>query len=263
MVNSNAVIQTLREDFAPYAAISNVMEVINRKREHGLSAPLNPSVLESISIPKGNASRTLQTLNFLGLIDEDGTQTELFNQLGRAGEANDEYRSILEKIIRHSYRKVFEIVDPAQAADTAINDAFRQFGPETQRARMLTFFLGMCEQAGITQPNSRERRNRTGSSSRSPSQRNRSRSSQPSATIAASNADETSSRRVADADTEYRLVFAVMQQLPSDRQWTADRRQKWLAAVEAAVDLMVDVVEEPRQVPVLMPPRDFQEGDGI
>lgn len=242
MVTSNSVIQALKEDFAPYAAISNVMEVITRKRERGLSASLSPTVLETISIPKGNISRTLQALNFLGLIDENGTQTELFHRLGRAGETDDEYKMILEEIIRSSYERVFAIVDPAQDGETAINDAFRQFGPEAQRGRMVTFFLGMCEQAGIVQTNPRQRKT-SNKTNRSPTQRTRSRTSTTSAIQPPDNAPETLPRRSNDEDTEYQLVFAVMRQLPSDRQWSADRRQKWLAAVEAAVDLMVDVVE--------------------
>ena len=257
MVISNLVIQPLKGDFAPYAAVSNVMEVITRKRDRGLSAPLNATVLETISIPKGNASRTLQALNFLGLIDEDGTQTELLNRLGRAGEANNEYKTTLEDIVRNSYERVFAIVDPAKNGDSAIKDAFRQFEPEAQRGRMIALFLGLCEEAGIVEPKTRQR-----TTQRTSVQRNRGRSTNQTPRQPTINSTDAPIRRANDEDAEYRLVFAVMQQLPSDRQWSADRRQRWLAAVEAAVDLMVDVVEEPRQVPVLMAPRDFQDDEG-
>ncbi len=259
MVISNSVIQPLKEDFAPYAAVSNVMEVITRKRDHGLPAPLNPAVLETISIPKGNTSRTLQALNFLGLIDGDGTQTELFNRLGRAGEANNEYRAILEDIIRSSYERVFTIVDPAQNGETAIHDAFRQFEPEAQRGRMVAFFLGMCEQAGIVQSNPRQRKANSNQTGHPPIRRTRTRPTATAARQPSDDAPDPLPRRSSDEDAEYRLVFAVMQQLPSDRQWSANRRKKWLAAVEAAVDLMVDVIEEPHPLPVLMAPGDSAE----
>ena len=254
MVSTNTVIQALKEDFAPYAAISNVMEVITRKRDHGLSAVLNPTVLETISIPKGNASRTLQALNFLGLIDGDGTQTELFNRLGRAGEGNNEYKTILEDVVRNSYERVFAIVDPSKSGDTAIKDAFRQFEPEAQRGRMIALFLGLCEQAGIVEPKTRQR-----TTQRTPVQRTRTRSTNQTPRQPTVNANDAPPRRANDEDTEYRLVFAVMQQLPSDRQWSADRRKKWLSAVEAAVDLMVDVIEEPRPMSALMVSSDVAE----
>ncbi len=263
MVSSNAVIQSLKEDFAPYASAGNVMDVILRKRDRGLPSPITPTTLETISIPTGNVSRTLQALNFLGLMDEDGTQTEQFNRLAQAGETGNEYQSVLGETVRKSYERVFAIVDPAQDDEIAIRDAFRQFEPESQRARMVALFLGLCEQAGIVPPKTKQQTTDDKKTSRTPAQRTRSRSTQKATRQPSNNANDVSPRRNVDEDAEYRLVFAVMQQLPSDRQWSAERRQKWLAAVEAAVDLMVDVVEEPRQVPVLMPPRDFQDGDGI
>ena len=248
MVSSNTVIQALKDDFAPYANTRNVMEVITRKRERGLSSPLTPAFLETISIPKGNISRTLQALSFLGFMDDDGAQTELFNRLGRAGEADDEYKTILQQTIRDSYARVFEIVDPSKDGETAINDAFRQFEPEAQRGRMVTLFLGMCELADIVQSKPRERRSDNTRPTRAPTQPTRNHTLPTTTRHGANNTPEPSPRRANDDDTEYTLVFAVMRQLPSDRRWSGDRRQKWLAAVEAAVDLMVDVVEDPSPV---------------
>ena len=150
------IIQELRGDFAPYAAVNNVMEVITRRRERGLPSPLTTKALESISIPPGNISRTLQAIRFLGLMEDDGSQTELFDRLARAGEQDGEHREILGEVIKNAYHAVFAIVDPAQDGDMAIHDAFRQFVPEAQRDRMVSFFLGMCGRAGITAPKRRE-----------------------------------------------------------------------------------------------------------
>jgi hypothetical protein len=263
MIISNPIIQPLKDDFAPYASTGNVMDVILRKRDRGLPNPITSTTLETISIPTGNVSRTLQALKFLGLMDEDGTQTEDFNRLAQAGEAGNAYQIVLEEILRHSYERVFAIVDPDQDGDVAIRDAFRQFEPESQRSRMVALFLGLCENAGIVQPKAKQQNADESKPNRSPAQRTRTRSTQKTARQPSTNLHESSVRRGSDEDAEYRLVFAVMQQLPNDRRWSADKRQKWLAAVEAAVDLMVDVVEESRQVPVLMPPRDFQDGDDL
>jgi hypothetical protein len=35
-----------------------------------------------------------------------------------------------------------------------------------------------------------------------------------------------------------------MQQLPAEARWTRSKRERWLQALEAAVDLLVEVVDE-------------------
>ena len=240
------IIQELSDNFAPYAAIRNVVDIINRKRDRGLPNPINTQALEAVSIPSGNISRTLQALRFLQLIDDYGSATETFERLSRAGDADGQYKELLGDVIKSAYQRVFAIVDPAQDGEIAISDAFRQFQPQAQRSRMVTFFLGLCEQAGIT-----ERRKRTSRGSEMPRQlttkrkRPSSQATQPIQTTrdASNDSQGAIARPTQSEEGDYRLIFAVMQLLPTQRQWTAVRRQRWLRAVEATVDLVIDVVE--------------------
>ena len=247
MMDRSRVIQELPDNFAPYAAIRNVMDIITRKRERGLPTPINSQALETISIPAGNVSRTLQALRFLNLIDDYGSATELFERLSRAGDADGQYKELLGEIIKDAYQRVFAIVDPAQDGEVAISDAFRQFEPQAQRSRMVTFFLGMCGQAGITETKRRSSRGtakprqKSGKKERHMTQSTQSRVTTGEASVES----QVPVVRVTQGEEgDYRLIFAVMQQLPPQRQWSAARRQKWLRAVEATVDLVIDVVSQ-------------------
>ena len=43
---------------------------------------------------------------------------------------------------------------------------------------------------------------------------------------------------------DYRLLNVLLQQLPRDGRWTNDRRDRWLQAIAASVDLVVEVEED-------------------
>jgi len=47
---------------------------------------------------------------------------------------------------------------------------------------------------------------------------------------------------------EYRLIFSALRALPLLRRWTPNERQRWLAALEASVDLVVELIDEPVKV---------------
>lgn len=43
---------------------------------------------------------------------------------------------------------------------------------------------------------------------------------------------------------DYRLIAAVVQQLPRSAAWTQKQRDRWIVLMTACVDLMVEVVED-------------------
>lgn len=237
--------EKLTSSFAPYAPVRNVLEVIRRRRERGLPDPVTVQVLESIGIPAGNASRTLQALRFLRLVDDEGRQTPLFEELARA--PSSEYGKVLTEILRSAYRAIFAIVDPAQDPDDSIGDAFRQFEPAAQRSRMVTLFLGLCEAAGIVTKKRGHpsavpsgRRVKVGTSVRSVG-RGPIEGREPEQ---AQGLSDQRTLNAGDKSIDYRLISALIQHLPLDGRWSADKREKWLQAVRAAVDLLVEVTDK-------------------
>lgn len=226
------------EDYAPYAPYKAVHDVIIRYRERGLPDPLTPAALEQVGVATGMTQRTLRALRFLGLIDETGARLEPFERLKKSTTA--EYPEQLAEVVRAAYLPVFTIVNPAEDSDTAIADAFRRFEPSAQRGKMIALFRGLCEEAQIItttapRPRPAPRRPAAESSSQRPKPPAEKRSDPP---VVADRKDDEA------ATPDYRLISAVIQQLPRSGKWTRERRDRWLLTLTAAVDLLFEVADD-------------------
>lgn len=229
---------------APYAPVNHVLNIIRRFRDRGLPDPLTIQEVQRVGVPAGNAPRTLAALRFLGLIREDGHLSEDFERVRRA--STQQYPEVLGEIVRAAYEPVFTVVDPAEDDETAIHDAFRHYQPQAQRERMVVLFVGLCREAGIIPggPITRATRARRGTADRT--------APRPEPQVVRPEPVEVSSEVPAptvhtEPGVDYRLISALMQQLPKDGKWTRDKRDKWVGAMTAGVDLLTEVVDEETQ----------------
>ena len=229
------------EDYAPYAPYKAVHEVITRYRERGLPDPLTSGVLESVGVAAGMTARTLRALRFLGLIDEDGNRLEAFDRLKKA--KTEEYPGQLAELVHAAYLPVFTIVDPGEDGDTALADAFRRYEPSAQRDKMIALFRSLCEEAGIVQSQGRPkvatRRPGTTPVSRVATSKPKVAGDQ---TMPATTGNPPEHRD--DDGPDYRLISALIQQLPRDGRWIKAKRDRWLLAMTSAVDLLFELVDE-------------------
>jgi len=133
--------------YRPYAPPSNVVNLLHRLRTRNLPEVIDSDYLAATGLSKDLASRVLNAVRFLGLINESGEPENGLRSLARS--TDEEYRQSLEGIVREAYRDVFEIVDPAQDQQHAVINAFRRFEPASQHYRMAILFLGLCREAGM------------------------------------------------------------------------------------------------------------------
>jgi hypothetical protein len=223
---------------APYAPPASVIQVIKRYRDRGLPDPVTNSSLVTVGVSEGTVSRVTVALKFLGLIDEEGHRTEDFEQLKRAN--SGEYQGVLAEILRKTYRPIFELVDPAEDDIDAITDVFRRYEPSAQRTRMVTLFLGLCVEAGLA-PNDKRPAVR-------PAAVSKPRYPKPQVDRkpdeVKKNVDETP-RREEPVHSDYKLLHQLLQQLPKDGKWTQKQRDRWMQAMTANTDLLIEVIDEP------------------
>lgn len=231
------------EKIAPYAPIGCVLTVIKRFRERGLPDPLTLKEITRVGVSEGNASRTLQALRFLNLVDEEGYRTQAFERLGRV--PTNEYANVLGEIIKEAYSDVFAIVDPAEATDIEINDAFRYYHPQAQRRRMVTLFRNLCQESELVAggPPKTRKRARTSLDSR-PWVKSRSAALRNPLVETLQPLRSTDVLNGNTTKPEYALLQGLLQQLPSSKKWTREKRDRWLQAFTANIDLLIDIEPE-------------------
>jgi len=240
---------------APYAPPQNVLDVLHHVRKRKLPEMFDVRVLTSIGIPNGNVSRTLATLRFLHLTDEDNRCQVTFERLARA--TDEEYPEQLAQVIREAYKTVFTYVDPAEDDSVKLNNVFRQhYDPQAQRARMVTLFVALCRQAGIitgaqSEPRPRARRATTPLKESGQRQGRSPRVAQPSdleqrhlPNMPPAQTMNSAMFDGLDSDDHYALCFEMLRKLPPEHRWTRKQRARWLQAIAANVDLLVEIEDE-------------------
>src|SRR5215469_14326008 len=109
----------------PYAPASAIIGLIRRHLNRGLPSPVNADVLARAGISASLTPRTLQALQALDLVDENGAPSATLEGLRLAPE--EEYKQRVADWLQAAYVDALQYVDPATATDSQIRDAFRNY----------------------------------------------------------------------------------------------------------------------------------------
>jgi hypothetical protein len=225
----------------PYAPSTAVLEVVTRYRNRGLPTPVNAEILARAGVSESLLPRTLQALQTLDLIDQDGAPTQTLEGLRLAPEA--EYRDRLAAWLKGAYADVFTFVDPSKDDATRVRDAFRGYQPVGQQDRMVSLFQGLCAAAGLLpEKASKPSAQRPGPARVRPGSESARRvvTPKPSSNIQRQRAGVGGAIAGIPAP-----LAGLLANLPQEGEgWTADRRDKFMAAFKTVIDFCFPITPE-------------------
>lgn len=228
---------------APYAPTSVILNLLVRHRDRGLPTPVTPDVLARAGVTDSLNARTLQALQVLDLIDEEGRPTPVLEGLRLAPEA--EYKARMGEWLTSAYADALKFIDPATATETQIHDAFRSYRPPGMRDRMVTLFLGLFEAAGIAPERKRK-------SSPKPINGSAARTVKPTSATPPPKQPGQTSQQLHRQD--HRItglpppIAGLLASLPQDGgTWTKHDRDKFVHTFEAVLDFCYPVTTGARQ----------------
>jgi Family of unknown function (DUF5343) len=136
----------LQDGRAPYASTGSIQKVIENHRQMNLPT-VNPQKLQQIGVTESLVPRTLYALEALGFYDENGAITPEFDALRKVPE--HDFKPRLAALLREAYAPILEVLDPAIATQTDVENAFRGFEPTGQIPRMVQLFMGLMAYAEV------------------------------------------------------------------------------------------------------------------
>lgn len=222
-----------KENSAPYTSTGNMLTILGRIRKGWVPSQVDKGEMERVSITPSNASRTIAALEYLGLINENGKPTDSWKAI--ATSTTNDYPKVLEGILRNSYPSIFELhPNPAEATDIEIANAFAKSEPLNQRARMTSLFRGLCQEAGLIEGESVTKERKTQSK-----QANFNGDSKSEKQKTIYNPSFNPSLRW------YNDLETLMGRLPNPEnpKWTKAERERWLAALQSMLDLLIETEE--------------------
>jgi hypothetical protein len=131
----------------PYARLTGMTQFMDCLRNEPEWKPdvINADLLRTLDIAKGKESEAVYALKFLGIITDDGTPTEEFDNL------RQDYTGTMNRLVREKYKELFNRIPISMINQSRL---VKFFGSSVETAEYRAKLFGwFCEQAGIELPN--------------------------------------------------------------------------------------------------------------
>lgn len=137
----------------PLPPAQSMDEMMEFARKPGWRQTINTALLKKMGVATNNEGRVLKALRFSGLIDESGTPTLQFDSLKK------DYQATMRQIVKEKYGELLEVFPP----DTITRDRLKNYFGNTKQqgaGRRASFFVWLCNEAGIGLPKIEEEKAR-------------------------------------------------------------------------------------------------------
>jgi hypothetical protein len=231
----------------PYSPASNVIAILQRLRSRNLPDRIDADFLIDAGIAESLVQRVVFGLRSLKLIEND-SPTPALRAISTS--TDEEYQEILTGLIRDAYSDVFAVVDPAVDDQDRILNVFRRYSPASQRGRMVSFFLGMCREAGIPTLDAPRQRSMTDAGRVTRRQTGRTTSIKPKspAQTRQSTQERPDFGVIVGPDTmggiPPHLALLIQALPPAGKPMSAAKRAQWLAMAEAVLTFTYPETDE-------------------
>lgn len=209
----------------PWSSFSAFLQAIEIFEKH------KPPVLKASQLPFGDsyAAHIISNFRFFGFAGRNNVPTELFKDFL---ENSDKRSEMFGGILKDAYPEIFKnIQSTEEITDEHLLKVFSKLSASKYTKRkIIAFFKNAALYAGM--PISATSRTRVPVS----------QDERPSLINEQNNGTGIDGNR--NADTDYHLVSCLIQQLPTEGKWTQKQRDKWLAALTANIDLLVDIIPD-------------------
>jgi hypothetical protein len=139
--------QSVKYPYGRPSAIQEIFKLIQEEKEWKPSA-INTSTLKTLGIAPSKESLAVNTLKFLGVLDEVERPTTVFQDL------RSNFQSTLEKQVRVSYQPIFDQIPLSRINQASLVNFFMNEGYNEDTAEYQgSLYVFLCKTANIELPN--------------------------------------------------------------------------------------------------------------